>query len=235
MREDIFLTTSSGWFFQVDLAFPTWSWYFSLGFTFAFSYYLTSSPGSSRCRRHMGKREDPGDEVAYCLAAIIFVLLYFTFTEPIGLKDSKLCRYILEDFFSSIVTVSYSFFSHSLLYWPVAGSPSVWRAKKEGEHWNSKRAKNGGKIIHVLYTSMHITCVSSWLFGLNPKNQWLSCKRTYLRSNRTDLLNFIQRRIRIMFTCQNIGAISLTPYFRQNNFSSFRIGKIYKPRMVLNI
>ena len=99
MPEDIFLTTWSGWFFQVDLAFPTWSWYFSLGFTFAFSYYLTSSPGSSRCRRHMGKREDPGDEVAYCLAAIIFVLLYFTFTEPIGLKDSKLCRYILEDFF----------------------------------------------------------------------------------------------------------------------------------------
>ena len=28
------------------------------------------------------------------------------------------------------------------------------RAKNAGEQWNSKRAKNGGKIIHVLYTSM---------------------------------------------------------------------------------
>lgn len=28
------------------------------------------------------------------------------------------------------------------------------RAKKAGEQWNSKRAKNGGKIIQVLYASM---------------------------------------------------------------------------------
>ena len=124
MPEDIFLTTSSGWFFQADWAFPTWSWYFSLGFTFAFGYCPTSSPGSSRCRRHMGKREDPGDEVAYCLAAVIFVLLYFTSREPIGLKDSKLCRYILEDFFSSIVTVSYSFLSHSL-------DTGLWQALRQ--------------------------------------------------------------------------------------------------------
>ena len=61
-----------------------------------------------------------------------------------------------------------------------------------------------------------------------PKNP---VAKLYSRSNKTDLLNFIQRRIRIMFTCQNIGAISLTPYFRQNSFSagvsSFRIGQIY--------
>ena len=61
-----------------------------------------------------------------------------------------------------------------------------------------------------------------------PKNP---VAKLYSRSNKTDLLNFIQRRIRIMFTCQNIGAISLTLYFRQNNFSagvsSFRIGQIY--------
>lgn len=61
-----------------------------------------------------------------------------------------------------------------------------------------------------------------------PKNP---VAKLYSRSNKTDLLNFIQSRIRIMFTCQNIGAISLTPYFRQNSFSagvsSFRIGQIY--------
>ena len=76
---------------------------------------------------------------------------------------------------------------------------------------------------------MHIACVSSCLFGLNPKIQWLSC--TQGQTKLTYWTSFNVEFIRIMFTCQNIGAISLTPYFRQNNFSagvsSFRIGQIY--------
>ena len=138
-------------------------------------------------------------------------------------------------FFSSIVTVPYSFMSHSLLYWPVHARLSVSvdeRKKKAGEEWNSKRAKNGGKIIQVLYTWMPYIDAHSLRQQLpvwfEPKNP---VAKLYSRSNKTDLLNFIQRRIRIMFTCQNIGAISLTLYFRQNNFSagvsSFRIGQIY--------
>ena len=137
-------------------------------------------------------------------------------------------------FFSSIVTVPYSFMSHSLLYCACQAPRQCRRAKKKaGEEWNSKRAKNGGKIIiQVLYTWMPYIDAHSLRQQLpvwfEPKNP---VAKLYSRSNKTDLLNFIQRRIRIMFTCQNIGAISLTPYFRQNNFSSgvssFRIGQTY--------
>ena len=89
--------------------------------------------------------------------------------------------------------------SHSLLYWPVHArlSDSVdERKKKAGEEWNSKRAKNGGKIIQVLYTWMPYIDAHSLRQQLpvwfEPKNP---VAKLYSRSNKTDLLNFIQRRI----------------------------------------
>ena len=139
-------------------------------------------------------------------------------------------------FFSSIVTVPYSFMSHSLLYWPVHARLSVSvdeRKKKRARSETASERKMVGRLfrcsIHGCLTSMHIACVSSCLFGLNPKIQWLSC--TQGQTKLTYWTSFNVEFIRIMFTCQNIGAISLTPYFRQNNFSagvsSFRIGQIY--------
>lgn len=85
-------------------------------------------------------------------------------------------------FFSSIVTVSYSFLSYSLFILAYARLSVSGERKKRASTETASERKTVGRLfrcsMHRCPTSMHVTCISSWLSGLNQKNQWLSSERT---------------------------------------------------------
>lgn len=84
-------------------------------------------------------------------------------------------------FFSSIVTASYSFLSYSLFILACARLSVSGERKKRASSETASERKTVGRLfgsMHRCPTSMHVTCISSWLSGLNQKNQWLSSERT---------------------------------------------------------